>query len=189
MASTEGKAAPKSARHKSGAKLLPEALAVDLHVVEDEDMIRSLGREKFVDLCINGKQGFQEGVSAFTYIPLLFMFIVLFYVFRNSHTELSIYSCSFANELLSTPEYVIVHSHYVLLLLLLLNFLVHTSTLSVTHRPTHIHSHVLHYAHLKTVLQFIIYLFFFVFFSSIGLSVLLLQHNHRYAIGISVVRM
>ena len=69
MASTEGKAAPKSARNKSGAKLLPEALAVDLHVLEDEDMIRSLGREKFVDLCIHGSQGFQEGVSAFAYIP------------------------------------------------------------------------------------------------------------------------
>ena len=96
------------------------------------------------------------------------------------------YSCSFANELLSTPEYVIVHSHYVLLLLLLLNFLVHTSTLSVTHRPTHIHSLVLHYAHLKTVLHFIIYFSFIVVFSSIGLSVLLLQHNHRYAIGQNV---
>ena len=81
MASTEGKAAPKSSRHKSGAKLLPEALAVDLHVLEDEDMIMSLGREKFVELCIHGSQGWQDGVSAFTYIPFLFVFIVLFFVF------------------------------------------------------------------------------------------------------------
>ena len=81
MASTKGRAAPKSARNKLGAKLLPKAVAVDLHMLEDEDMIRSLGREKFVNLCINGSQGFQEGVSAFTYIPLLFMFIVLFLVF------------------------------------------------------------------------------------------------------------
>lgn len=86
MASSEGKAAPKSSRHKTGANLLPEALAVDLHVLEDEDMIRSLGRPKFVELCIHGSQAWQEGVSAFTYIPFFFLvFFSFFWVYKIAY--------------------------------------------------------------------------------------------------------
>ena len=77
MASTEGKPAPKTAKNKSAVKLIPEALAADLHVLEDEDLIRSLGREKFVELCIHGSQGWQEGVRALTFISFLFVFIFL----------------------------------------------------------------------------------------------------------------
>ena len=78
MASTEGKPAPKTARNKSAVKLIPKALAADLHVLEDEDLIRSLGREKFVELCRHGSQGWQEGVRALTFISFLFVFTFLF---------------------------------------------------------------------------------------------------------------
>ena len=37
---------------------------MDLYILEDEDMIRALGRDKFVDLSIHGSQGWQNGVSA-----------------------------------------------------------------------------------------------------------------------------
>ena len=63
MATNEGRIVTKFSKNKTGAKLLPEALAADLHVLEDEDMIRSLGRDKFVQLSIHGSQGWQEGVS------------------------------------------------------------------------------------------------------------------------------
>ena len=48
MATTKGKTTSKVAKNRTGAKLYLEALAVDLHVLKDEDMIRSLGRDKFV---------------------------------------------------------------------------------------------------------------------------------------------
>jgi hypothetical protein len=50
-----------------GAKLLPEVLAADLHVLEDEDMIKSLGRDKFVQLSIHDLQGWQQGVSTYSH--------------------------------------------------------------------------------------------------------------------------
>ena len=61
MATTEGRTTSKVAKNMNGVKLLPEA--ADLHVLEDEDMIRSLGRDKFVQLSIHGSQGWQQGVS------------------------------------------------------------------------------------------------------------------------------
>lgn len=57
MATIEGKTTSKVATNKTGTKLLPEALAADLHVLEDKDMIRSLGRDKFVQLSKHGLQG------------------------------------------------------------------------------------------------------------------------------------
>jgi hypothetical protein len=50
-------------KNKTSAKLFPEAFAVDLHVLEDDYMIQSLERDKFVELCIHGSQGWQQGVS------------------------------------------------------------------------------------------------------------------------------
>ena len=64
MATLEVKSSSKVLKIWTTANLLPEALAVDLHVLEDEIMIRSLGRDKFVQLSINGSQGWQHGVSA-----------------------------------------------------------------------------------------------------------------------------
>jgi hypothetical protein len=43
MATSEAKVAGKTPKNKTSAKLLPEALAVDLHVSEDDYMIQSLG--------------------------------------------------------------------------------------------------------------------------------------------------
>ena len=63
MATTEGKTAFKVSKNMSGMELLPEAFAVNLHVVKDKDMIRSLGRDKFVQLSIHGSQGWQQGVN------------------------------------------------------------------------------------------------------------------------------
>jgi hypothetical protein len=63
MATPEMKSSSKAPRKWTTANLLPEALAVDLYVLEDEIMIRSLGRDKFVQLSINGSQGWQHGVS------------------------------------------------------------------------------------------------------------------------------
>ena len=57
MVTTEGKTASKISKNRSGAKLFLEVFAVNLHVVEDEDMIRSLGRDKFVQLSIHSLQG------------------------------------------------------------------------------------------------------------------------------------
>ena len=63
MATTKVKSTPKRFKKWIAANLLPEVLAVDLHVLEDEDMIRSLDRDKFVQLSIHGLQGWQQGVS------------------------------------------------------------------------------------------------------------------------------
>ena len=54
---------PKVTLSWTTAKLVPEALEVNLHVLEDERMIAWLGREKFVELCIHGTSGWQHGVS------------------------------------------------------------------------------------------------------------------------------
>ena len=56
--------ASKVPKKRTMVNLLPKALAVDLHVLEDENIIRSLGRDKFVELSIHGSQGWQHGVSA-----------------------------------------------------------------------------------------------------------------------------
>ena len=56
--------ASKAPKKCTTTNLLPEAFAVDLYILEDEDMIRALGRDKFVDLSIHGLQGWQHGVSA-----------------------------------------------------------------------------------------------------------------------------
>ena len=63
MATSELKTPSKTTRNRTAARLLPEALAADWHVLEDEDMIKSLGREKFVELSVHGPQGWQPGVS------------------------------------------------------------------------------------------------------------------------------
>ena len=39
------------------ARLVQEALDIDLHVVEDPPMIKLLGRTKFVDLVVKGTVG------------------------------------------------------------------------------------------------------------------------------------
>ena len=57
------KSTPKVALTWTTANLVPEALRVDLHVLEDDRMISWLGRKKFVDLCIHGTSGWQDGVS------------------------------------------------------------------------------------------------------------------------------
>jgi hypothetical protein len=51
------------------AKLVPELLEYNLHVLEDEDMIRWLGRESFVHTCINGPLGWQDKVNVIFLIP------------------------------------------------------------------------------------------------------------------------
>ena len=81
MATIEGKKPYKVSKKRSGAKLLPKALAVNLHVLEDEDMIRALGRDKFVQLSMHGSQGWQQGVSihshnlSYCYLLALFCFV------------------------------------------------------------------------------------------------------------------
>jgi hypothetical protein len=54
MARSEAKVVGKMSKNKTSTKLLPEALAVALHVLEDEYMVQSLERDKFVELCIHG---------------------------------------------------------------------------------------------------------------------------------------
>lgn len=39
------------------AKLVPKILSYNLHVLEDEDIIKWLGRETLVETCINGSLG------------------------------------------------------------------------------------------------------------------------------------
>ena len=56
------------------ALLVPEVLEYNFHALEDEDMIRWLGRERFVDTCINGNLGWQDKVRLCIYmiaLPLL----------------------------------------------------------------------------------------------------------------------
>lgn len=50
------------------AKLVPELLEHNFHVLEDEDMIRWLGRETFVHTCINGPLGWQDKVQLHLFI-------------------------------------------------------------------------------------------------------------------------
>lgn len=50
------------------AMLLPELLDYNFHVLEDEDMIRWLGRETFVHTCINGTLDWQDKVKLHVYI-------------------------------------------------------------------------------------------------------------------------
>ena len=66
--------APKVTLSWTSAKLVPEALEVNLHVLEDDRMISWLGRDKFVHLCIHGTSGWQTGVF---FDPILFFFCVL----------------------------------------------------------------------------------------------------------------
>ena len=47
----------------TNARLVPEALEANFHALEDDDMIKWLGREVFVDTCINGPPGWQDNVS------------------------------------------------------------------------------------------------------------------------------
>lgn len=42
--------------------LVPEVLDHNFCALEDADMIRWLGREKFVDTCVNGTPGWQDNV-------------------------------------------------------------------------------------------------------------------------------
>lgn len=51
---------------------------MNLHVVEDGEMIRWLGREKFVQLSIHGTLGWQIGVSAHSYYQIGFFSYCLF---------------------------------------------------------------------------------------------------------------
>jgi hypothetical protein len=44
------------------ARLVPEALEANFHALEDDDMIKWLGRATFVDICINGPPGWQDKV-------------------------------------------------------------------------------------------------------------------------------
>ncbi len=62
MATPEEKST-KGPKKWTAPRLVPKALAVDLCVLEDEEMIRSLGRDKFLELSIHGSQGWQQGVS------------------------------------------------------------------------------------------------------------------------------
>jgi hypothetical protein len=50
------------------AMIVPEVLHYNFHALEDEDMIRWLGREIFVDTCINGPLGWQDKVSVCIYL-------------------------------------------------------------------------------------------------------------------------
>src|ERR1700737_574965 len=71
----EAKSTPKVTLPWTTANLVPEALRANLHVLEDDRMISWLGRRKFVDLCIHGKRGWQEGVSSFCLpLPLYILF-------------------------------------------------------------------------------------------------------------------
>ena len=63
MATPEEKSTPKGPKKWTTTKLVPKTLVVDLHVLEDEEMIRSLGRDKFVQLSIHGSKGWQQRVS------------------------------------------------------------------------------------------------------------------------------
>lgn len=56
--------ASKTPKKMTMANLLPKALAMDLYVMENENMIRALGNDKFVELSIHGSQSWQHGVSA-----------------------------------------------------------------------------------------------------------------------------
>ena len=60
------KSTSKVVKHWTMANLLLEALAVDLHVMEDGEMIRWLGKDKFVQLSIPSMLGWQPGVSAYS---------------------------------------------------------------------------------------------------------------------------
>ena len=67
----EPKSTPKMTLPWTTANLVPEALRANLHVLEDDRMISWLGRWKFVDLCIHGKSGWQDGVSSYVlHLPL-----------------------------------------------------------------------------------------------------------------------
>ena len=106
MATSESAVAVKKLKNKTSARLLPEALAVDWHVLEDDVMIQTLGREKFVELCIYGSQGWQQGVSTpshtfsnffvlycsyviFVYFFCKFQFSFLFlFAYTPTHTAL-----------------------------------------------------------------------------------------------------
>ena len=50
------------------ARLDPEALEHNFHALEDEDMIKWLGRATFVDTCINGTLGWQEKIRIFFFL-------------------------------------------------------------------------------------------------------------------------
>ena len=43
-------------------RLVPEVLESNFHALEDDDMIKWLGRATFVDTCINGGLGWQDKV-------------------------------------------------------------------------------------------------------------------------------
>jgi len=47
------------------AMLVPEVLDHNFCALEDADMIRWLGREKFMDTCVNGTPGWQDNVRLY----------------------------------------------------------------------------------------------------------------------------
>lgn len=63
MASNKSPAVSTNALSWTTAKLVPELLDYNFHVLEDDDMIRWLGRETFVHTCINGTLGWQDKVK------------------------------------------------------------------------------------------------------------------------------
>lgn len=129
-------------------------LVVDLHVLEDEDMIRSLEREKFVEMCLHGSQSWQQGVNAFTKLPFVFVCIYMVFVCWNLHTHHALQYYTLINVMVSTHKFLGVKNH--------------------------IHTHT--WFDLNYICVFVMHVIFFPItdvFSSIVFIVLLVQQNHQ----------
>ena len=72
------------------AKLVPEALQHNLHVVEDPPLMQLIGRAKFVDMVVFGVSGFQHGVRH----RFEFSMLLVSVVFWGLHIYFLFLACS-----------------------------------------------------------------------------------------------